>query len=754
VLVLTDTDNSGVSRVFRLSGRTRFLIGRDVDPEEHLHIKDGRLDSKHARVRCEADHILLEDLDTRAGTWVQKRSLRGADDPCRVEPGMEIQLGPDTKLTLEERSADSKRAAIDGLDPDTLHRFVDWCMRARRGAERELTSEIEVEDMSLDVCGTRIAIEMGRQVGPFVQTMAGVLAHTPSSPYSGHFPPSSLPIALPLVADLAALVYLPKPGIRRGAGSSRLKGYAREFLQPLADHIAVADVRERMRTTTNQRWRVAVATQFVARIFAWLEPTWRRLDAECIADSLGQLTFPMSKEQLLRQGKKAVTSEEYKTLLLLNEAENIPLLDEGEGIPDRVTLLRILQEAERMRLSTLNHRGVLDPQDVESFLWRISKVVSRKVRESIKNLDRFLLGAGTRVPWAFEDYNHDLVDACLVARDLPPERFKILPIRQDEHWPESLSKKPGSTLDIRRVRTTTNLQDLPEVIPQELATLLAGEDGPQIFLSKFMNQVLKWERRQLVREITRKRFLVCFIADISDTGQERSGSNQRGPRNIDMQMDPRPAPREGAKFVSASVHARRLIFDHLRDIGRFVDPIAIHLDLAIFLERNKDGIAEKIVWKLALDDLVPALDGDLFHFMIELEKATPGFFYKKGARRPPNGEDHHSYIEDALSVGGYELVLFVLMGPRARVQGILLPEDPPGDERHANQKTVVKLVHLARSPDRVEVATGSSFADVGYTESFELLADTELRLSVIEALLGPRDKQREEYDVQIEEGNS
>ena len=65
-----------------------FLIGRQ--PDNHLVLRDNRASRTHARIIAENGHYVLEDLDSRHGTWVNgeriaRHVLRNSD---RIDLGV------------------------------------------------------------------------------------------------------------------------------------------------------------------------------------------------------------------------------------------------------------------------------------------------------------------------------------------------------------------------------------------------------------------------------------------------------------------------------------------------------------------------------------------------------------------------------------------------------------------------------------------------------------------------------------------
>ncbi len=94
----------------QLTLRAPVLIGRGV--QCGLRIPTWRVGRQHARLLCEADQIVLEDLGTLAGTMVNGvRIVRHAP----VQPQDEILIGP-CRLRVSRRKAEAA-SPLDGADP-------------------------------------------------------------------------------------------------------------------------------------------------------------------------------------------------------------------------------------------------------------------------------------------------------------------------------------------------------------------------------------------------------------------------------------------------------------------------------------------------------------------------------------------------------------------------------------------------------------------------------------------------------------
>jgi len=76
-----------VGHTFRVDG-TSMVIGRDEGVD--IALLDGRISRRHARICVDDDGCLLEDLDSRNGTFLNGERLTA---PRRVREGDKIYLG-------------------------------------------------------------------------------------------------------------------------------------------------------------------------------------------------------------------------------------------------------------------------------------------------------------------------------------------------------------------------------------------------------------------------------------------------------------------------------------------------------------------------------------------------------------------------------------------------------------------------------------------------------------------------------------
>ena len=84
------------------------LIGRD--PDVHVFLDHPSVSRRHARISITADRVVLEDLNSRNGTWIDGR---GITSPTEVHDGFIIGVGPIT-LTFVSRSSVASTRPMSG----------------------------------------------------------------------------------------------------------------------------------------------------------------------------------------------------------------------------------------------------------------------------------------------------------------------------------------------------------------------------------------------------------------------------------------------------------------------------------------------------------------------------------------------------------------------------------------------------------------------------------------------------------------
>jgi pSer/pThr/pTyr-binding forkhead associated (FHA) protein len=83
-------------------GKRRFILseGESVlgrDPEADIHVEHGSVSRRHARISIRTGTVILEDLQSRNGTFIGGRRI---ESPAELHDGDVIGLGPIT-LTFE-----------------------------------------------------------------------------------------------------------------------------------------------------------------------------------------------------------------------------------------------------------------------------------------------------------------------------------------------------------------------------------------------------------------------------------------------------------------------------------------------------------------------------------------------------------------------------------------------------------------------------------------------------------------------------
>jgi hypothetical protein len=94
----------GAGHTFLLEGRPEYTLGREGTendiPEVNLGTHGGRekgVSRKHATLRVDRRQLLLTDLGSSNGTWLNGQQV-AAHEPIRLESGDEVRLG---KLALK-----------------------------------------------------------------------------------------------------------------------------------------------------------------------------------------------------------------------------------------------------------------------------------------------------------------------------------------------------------------------------------------------------------------------------------------------------------------------------------------------------------------------------------------------------------------------------------------------------------------------------------------------------------------------------
>jgi DNA-binding winged helix-turn-helix (wHTH) protein len=80
------------------------LIGRD--PDVHVFLDHPSVSRRHARISIAAGEVVLEDLNSRNGTWINGRRITS---PTEVHDGTVIGVGPITLTVVSQSSVASTR---------------------------------------------------------------------------------------------------------------------------------------------------------------------------------------------------------------------------------------------------------------------------------------------------------------------------------------------------------------------------------------------------------------------------------------------------------------------------------------------------------------------------------------------------------------------------------------------------------------------------------------------------------------------
>jgi hypothetical protein len=141
---------------------------------------------------------------------------------------------------------------------------------------------------------------------------------------------------------------------------------------------------------------------------------------------------------------------------------------------------------------------------------------------------------------------------------------------------------------------------------------------------------------------------------------------------------------------------------------------------------------------MELAEIKEALQGDRFDFMVDLEEKAPGYFFSQSsqvARPLLSHENPSQFIDDAIGLGIYDLMLFSFFGPRDTAQNNLLPNDQI-NEGERRSKIIFKLAGLDYWPDLVELASTNRLEDLILAPEVEIVHDTIFRCSVLKDILG------------------
>lgn len=524
---------------------------------------------------------------------------------------------------------------------------------------------------SLELCGTRIAAADGK----FQEEAAEWYRQYRL------LPAPRLPLVVPYFLDLASLIIHDHPQFRRphDVDSDRqeyLKTYLNRHLAPLAEESAVRFVRRQLgRVREDRRLAVRVVPKVVARfvqeVMVGLTRFWQQ------------------------QG------EPYDQLLRGCGARWLPEL-----------------------------------ADVRQFLeWNTEIVAGRSdLRDLIAPLERFLLGAA-RVESPYERANGELIAKCLASPEVTQHLRRPHPVVRSVGRCTGVSNHSGELVSIRGVSKTTELRKVAQVVASDLALLRSEPDGMRRFVSKMTHEgVLVWQRQHVTDRVYRKRILICFAAAVGETVNHFESAIYFNPRVARLR-----GTAQWGHSESMDTHARQLVFNFSQDIGRFWGSPGVHLDLHVLLEDVGGGRSRN--WQMTWNELEECFYGDRYDFMVETEARAPGYFFEQIRSLEPPGslpaavEGPRQYIERLLTEGGYDGMVFVLLGSTAHLFD-LVPRNVRRRGRRERRDVAVKLVALGNWPDHVEVASAHGFGELELRREFEFTSDVDLRYSVLAAVFG------------------
>ncbi|HEX4107056.1 MAG TPA: FHA domain-containing protein [Solirubrobacteraceae bacterium] len=103
------------------------VLGREADAD--VRLDDGLVSRRHARLTPEGAHVLVEDLNSSNGTFINGQELRGS---IRISGGDELLVGA-TLLHLHPPSADPSASALRPVPPALAvpERSPDFVRRVR-----------------------------------------------------------------------------------------------------------------------------------------------------------------------------------------------------------------------------------------------------------------------------------------------------------------------------------------------------------------------------------------------------------------------------------------------------------------------------------------------------------------------------------------------------------------------------------------------------------------------------------------------
>lgn len=397
---------------------------------------------------------------------------------------------------------------------------------------------------------------------------------------------------------------------------------------------------------------------------------------------------------------------------------------------------------------------ITDPLANMGFLITAAGQSQSLLRRGLDRVEMFLLGARPRLGSNTDNYRERLIQECLDSHDLKPADYRPDPYRPDPRLPDVPSASGGESTTLRGLRRTSRLEELPEVIPGDLVYLSVGVEGGSAanrsaasqscgsgvhpgqrhLLERLAHEGLnKWERHSLDVETHRKRFLLVLVADIGGASNVTDSTGH-----------------------SFNDHARRLIFETLRDVALHVpdSPLAadIQLDVTVLLEpgpSERGGLDPRLAWSTDLNELQHRFGRSLYDDMMDLEDRMHGYFFRLSEQVPGGTEEESGQLLLRLwEQGDYDLMFFNLLASGKSMEK-LMPIDTPTVREQGSQRTVVHRIYLDAGRDFVRLRRGSSFDEGVLSLDEDDLSDEALRYTTLEVLLGRRSQQDSRVDLEL-----
>ncbi|MCA9067934.1 MAG: hypothetical protein KDA84_03375, partial [Planctomycetaceae bacterium] len=165
----------------------------------------------------------------------------------------------------------------------------------------------------------------------------------------------------------------------------------------------------------------------------------------------------------------------------------------------------------------------------------------------------------------------------------------------------------------------------------------------------------------------------------------------------------------------------------------------------VYLVGSQQGIELK--WETELQDLQQHMASSrLEDDMLELETQMNGFFFDLDL--PSRQEALHERILHFWERGYYDSMSYCFLAEETTLFD-LLPDDPPSSRRIPGVRDTIHLVRLSTGGKSVEICRGASFEEVMTQPVFEYRTDEQLRLLVLESILGKHKNKQHSLDYEI-----